>query len=101
MGCDPAYPASKLTGGSDASLPTLPEEREPAEDPPGWKVKTDRVREVISEGFRLAETERVGPRCTEAVSLWLFDIREFESTGSLAGCEKTIVARWKLNAPHI
>jgi hypothetical protein len=46
-------------------------------------VESDRVREGISEGFRLAETGRVGSRGMEAVSLWLLDIREFESTGSL------------------
>ena len=37
----------------------------------------------------------------KVVSLWLLDIREFESTGSLTGCGKTIVARWKFNGPHI
>jgi len=64
-------------------LPTLPEERGPAEALAGRSAETDRVHEGIFEGFRLAEAGRVGPRCTEAVSLWLFDIREFEPTGDL------------------
>jgi len=59
------------------------EERGPAEVPPGRNAETDRVREGISEGFRLAETGRVVPGGAEAFSLWLLDIREFESTGSL------------------
>jgi hypothetical protein len=37
----------------------------------------------------------------EVISLRLLGIREFESTGSLAVCGKTIVARWKFNGPHI
>jgi hypothetical protein len=36
----------------------------------------------------------------KAVSFWLLDIGEFEPTGSLAGCGKTIVARWKFNGPQ-
>ena len=71
----------------------LPEERGPAEASPGGKVETDRVFERISEGFHLAESRWVVLIGAEAVSLWLLGIREFESTGSLAGCGKTIVAR--------
>ena len=56
-------------------------------------METDRVFERISEGFHLAESRWVVLIGAEAVSLWLLDIREFESTGSLAGCGKTIVAR--------
>jgi hypothetical protein len=79
----------------------LPEEGEHAEAPPGGKAETDRVREGISEGFRLAESGMVVSGGVKAVSFWLLDIGEFESTGSLAGCGKTIVARWKFNGPHI
>jgi len=61
----------------------LLEERGPIETLPGRKAETDRVREGISEGFRLAKTGRVDPSGAEAVSLWLLDIGEFESTGSL------------------
>src|SRR5439155_1015324 len=35
---------------------------------PGWKAKTDRVFEGISEGFRLAESGRVAPGGAEARS---------------------------------
>ena len=34
---------------------------EPVETQPGRKAETDRVCEGISEGFRLAESERVAP----------------------------------------
>jgi hypothetical protein len=40
---------------------TSPEERGPIETQPGRKAETDRVREGISEGFRLAESDRVAP----------------------------------------
>jgi hypothetical protein len=38
---------------------TSPEERGPIETQPGRKAETDRVREGISEGFRLTESDRV------------------------------------------
>jgi len=79
----------------------LPEERGPVEASPGWSAETDRVRKGISEGFYLVEFGWVVLRSAEVVSLWLLYIREFESTGSLADCGKTIVARWKFNGPHI
>jgi hypothetical protein len=66
-----------------ASLPTLPEEQGPIETLPGRNAEPDRVREGISEGLRLAETERVVPGGAEAFSLWLLGICEFESIGSL------------------
>jgi hypothetical protein len=66
-----------------ACLPALPEERGPIETLPGRNTKTDRVREEISEGVHLAESEWIALRGTKAVSLWLLDIREFESTSSL------------------
>ena len=71
----------------------MPRERGPGEVPPRRKAEPDRVREEISEGFHLAESGWIALRGAEAVSLWLLDIREFESTGSLADCGKTIVAR--------
>ena len=46
-------------------------------------METDGVREGISEGFHLLESGWVVLRGTEPVGLWLLDIREFESIGSL------------------
>lgn len=54
-------------------------------DPPSGNAETDRVREGISEGFYLVESGWGFLRGTEAVSLWLLGIDEFESTGSLEG----------------
>jgi hypothetical protein len=71
------------TSSREARSTTLSSKRGLAESPPGWKVETDRVHEGVFEGFRLAETGRVVPRGTKTVSLWLIDIREFESTGGL------------------
>lgn len=47
------------------------------------KTEADRVYGRISEWFYLLKPEMVDQRGAEAVSLWLLDIREFESTGSL------------------
>ena len=56
----------------DASLPTLPKERGPAEALPGRNAEAERVRERISEGFRLAEPGRVVPGGREAPRpLWI------------------------------
>ena len=55
----------------------------PAEALPGGKSVTDRVRERISEGFPLVEPGWIVLRGAKAVSLWLLDICEFESTGNL------------------
>ena len=71
----------------------MPKERGPTETLPGRKAETDHVREGISEGFHLVESGWVVLRGAEVVSPWLLDILEFESTGSLAVCGKTIVAR--------
>jgi hypothetical protein len=46
---------------------TSPEERGPIEGPLRRKAETDRVREGISEGFRLAEPEWVAPGGARAV----------------------------------
>jgi hypothetical protein len=46
-------------------------------------MKAGRVSEGISEGFHLVELGWRILRGAEAVSLWLIDIGEFESTGSL------------------
>jgi hypothetical protein len=48
---------------------TSPEERGPIETQPGRKAETDRVREGISEGFRLAESDRVAPGGEDATAL--------------------------------
>jgi len=45
-----------------------PEERGPIEGPLRRKAETDRVREGISEGFRLAEPEWVAPEVREQLS---------------------------------
>ena len=57
--------------------------RGPTETLPEWKAETDRAREKVSEGFRQAESERVGSGSVKSASFWLLGIREFESTGSL------------------
>ena len=66
-------PLAAFTGGT-GTPEALPETNE----------ETDRVREKVSEGFHLIESGQVVLRGAEAVSLWLLDIRECESTGSLA-----------------
>ena len=48
---------------------TSPEERGPIETQPGRKAETDRVREGISEGFRLAESDRVALGGEDAIAL--------------------------------
>jgi len=48
---------------------TSPEERGPIETQPGRKAETDRVREGISEGFRLAESDRVALGGEDATAL--------------------------------
>lgn len=53
-------------------------------------METERVHEGVFEGFRLAETGRVDPRGTKAVTLWLLGICEFESTGSLGKFRQAI-----------
>ena len=58
-------PASKGLAESGA---TSPKERGPIETQPGRKAETDRVFEGISEGFRLAESERVAPGGEDAVA---------------------------------
>ena len=77
------YLASQLPSGLGAFLQTLPEKLGPAEVPPGRNAETEEVREGISEGFHLVESGLVVLRDVKAVSLWLLDIGEFESTGSL------------------
>jgi hypothetical protein len=57
--------------------------RDPPSISPGWKAETDRVREGISEGFRLAESRRVVSGGVKAVSCWLLGIREFESADNV------------------
>jgi hypothetical protein len=48
---------------------TSPEERGPIETQLGRKAETDRVREGISEGFRLAESDRVALGGEDATAL--------------------------------
>lgn len=72
-----------LPSGRETRLLTLLEEGGPTKTLPGREAETDLVREGISEGFHLVESGLVVLRDVKAVSLWLLDIGEFESTGSL------------------
>ena len=63
----PLFPLSPA--GLAESEATSPKERGPVETQPGRKAETDRVFEGISEGFHLAESERVAPRGADAITL--------------------------------
>jgi hypothetical protein len=57
-----------ISGLAESGAPS-PEERGPVETQPGRKAETDRVSEGISEGFHLAESERVAPGGADASAL--------------------------------
>mgnify|MGYP001607757944 CR=1 FL=1 len=64
-----AHQGFSIPKGLAESGVTSPEERGPIETQPGRKAETDRVREGISEGFRLAESDKVAPGGEDATAL--------------------------------